>query len=188
MSLSVDQLAGYVERGLDDDLACWFPEAPPVEVPASTRPVGPFLGRLPQHAATALAAFDRKVRSGGMRQCLDVFDWSYAFDFAANGCTVLDGDYTTELGDEEVWSLGADGGGNLYVLRTDGRVSVWFHEEEVLEEGTGFDTLDAFVWSAVRFRAVRAGVLDLATVEADFRSLAQPGALAPGIGLLASMT
>ncbi|MFB7831077.1 hypothetical protein [Streptomyces sp. NPDC056056] len=187
MPLLVEQLTGYVERGLDADLARWFPDAPPVVMPEPIRPVEPFLTRLPQHAATALAAFDRRVRSGAMRQCLDVHDWSYAFDFAANGCAVLESDYTTELGDDDVWSLGADGGGNLYVLRTEGRVAVWFHEEEVLEEGTGFDNLDVFVWSAVRYRAVRAGALDLAEVEDDFRSLAQPGVLAPEIGLLASM-
>ncbi|MFI8361671.1 hypothetical protein ACIGD1_16050 [Streptomyces sp. NPDC085612] len=45
-----------------------------------------------------------------------------------------------------------------------------------------------FVWSAVRYRAVRAGVLDLAAVEADFRSLAQPGVLAPEVGLLAGLS
>ncbi|MFF7295985.1 hypothetical protein [Streptomyces sp. NPDC008265] len=188
MSLLVDHLTGYVERDLDADLARWFPDAPPVAIPAPIRPVEPFLARLPGDAATALAAFDRRVRSGTMRQCLDVHDWSYAFDFAANDCAVLDSDYETELGDEDVWSLGADGGGNLYMMRANGRVAVWFHEEEVLEEGTDFDNLDVFVWSAVRYRAVRAGVLDLAAVEADFRSLAQPGVLAPEVGLLAGLS
>lgn len=188
MPLVVNQLTGYVERDLDADLARWFPREPPVEIPASTRPVEPFLAQLPRDAATALAAFDRKVRSGAMTQCLDIYDWSYAFDFAANDCTVRDSDYETELSDDDVWSLGADGGGNLYVMRTDGRVAVWFHEEEVLEEGTDFDNLDVFLWSAVRYRAVRAGTLDLATVEDDFRSLAQPGVLAPEVGLLAYLT
>ncbi|MFJ7961383.1 hypothetical protein ACIQ62_34330 [Streptomyces sp. NPDC096319] len=184
----LSELTGYIERGLDQDLARWFPDAPPVSMPTPPRPVDPFLARLPRDAATALAAFDRKVRSGTMRQCLDVYEWTYGFDFATNDCTVLDSDYATELGDDDVWSLGADGGGNLYVMRTDGRVAVWFHEEQVLEDGTDFDNLDVFVWSAVRYRAVRAGVLDLAAVEADFRSLAQPGVLAPEIGLLASMS
>lgn len=112
MSLTVDQLTGYAERDLDADLARWFPEAPRVDVPASTRPVGPFLAKLPPDAATALAAFDRRVRSGTLPGgFLDIDDWSYAFDFGANDCRILDSDYETELTDGDVWSLGADGGG-----------------------------------------------------------------------------
>lgn len=73
-------------------------------------------------------------------------------------------------------------------MLTSGRVAVWFHEEEVIEAGTQFDNLDVFLWSVVRYHAVRAGVLDLAAVEADFRALGQPGVLAPGLGLLASLS
>lgn len=188
MSLALDQLTGYVDRGLDADLARWFADEPRVAIPGSTRPVAPFLARLPQDAATALAAFDRKVRSGELAGFLDIYDWSYGFGFAANDCSILDSDYETELSDDDVWSLGADGGGNLYVMLTSGRIAVWFHEEEVIEANTQFDNLDVFLWSIVRYRAVRTGALDLAAVEADFRSLAQPGALEPDVGLLASMS
>ncbi|MEU3796028.1 hypothetical protein [Streptomyces fructofermentans] len=118
---------------------------------------------------------------------LDVYDWSYGFEFGANGCQILDSDYETELSDDDVWSLGADGGGNYYVVLTSGRVAVWFHEEEVIEDETQFDNLDVFLWSVVRYQAVRAGVLDLAEVETDFRVLGQPGVLAPETGLLASL-
>ncbi|GGV21790.1 hypothetical protein [Streptomyces spectabilis] len=188
MSLTVEQLTGYVERGLDADLARWFPDGPRVEVPASTRPVAPFLARLPHDAATALAAFDRRVRAGTLPGVLDIADWSYAFDFAANDCRILGSDHETELSDDDVWSIGADGGGNYYVVLTDGRVAVWFHEEEAVEADTQHDSLDVFLWSLVRYHAVRAGVLDLAEVEGDFRALGQPGALAPGLGLLALMS
>ncbi|MEW2523612.1 hypothetical protein [Streptomyces sp. NPDC047071] len=188
MSLTVDQLTGYVERDLDADLARWFPGGPRVDVPASTRPVAPFLARLPRDAATALAGFDRRVRSGTLPGVLDMADWSYGFDFAANDCRILDSDYETELCDDDVWSVGADGGGNYYVVRTSGRVAVWFHEEEVIEARTQYDSLDVFVWSVVRYHAVRAGVLDLAAVEADFRALGQPGVLEPEHGLLASLS
>ncbi|MFJ4774303.1 hypothetical protein ACIP88_35220 [Streptomyces uncialis] len=188
MSLTVDQLTGYVERDLDSDLARWFPDEARVDIPASTRPVEPFLANLPPAAATALAGFDRRVRAGTLPQRLDIHDWSYAFDFEANDCRILDSDYKTELSDDDVWSIGADGGGNYYVVLTSGRVAVWFHEEEVIEAGTQFDNLDVFLWSVVRYHAVRAGVLDLAAVEADFRALGQPGALAPGVGLLASLS
>ncbi|MEU1557949.1 hypothetical protein ABZ517_35345 [Streptomyces scabiei] len=189
MSLTVDQLNGYGERDLDADLARWFPGAPRVDVPASTRPVAPFLAKLPPDAATALAAFDRRVRSGTLPGgFLGIYDWSYAFDFAANDCQILDSDYETELSDDDVWSLGADGGGNYYVMLANGRVAVWFHEEEVIEAETQFDNLDVFLWSVVRHQAVRAGVLDLAAVEADFHALGQPGVLAEGTGLLASLT
>lgn len=123
-----------------------------------------------------------------MPQCLDIYDWSYAFDFEANGCQILDSDHETELSDDDVWSIGADGGGNYYVVLTSGRVAVWFHEEEVIEANTQFDNLDVFLWSIVRYRAVRAGVLDLAAVESDFRTLGQPGVLAPEIGLLALLS
>ncbi|WP_045561337.1 hypothetical protein [Streptomyces sp. FxanaA7] len=188
MPLTVDQLTGYVERGLDGDLARWFPDEERVDLPASTRPVAPFLTRLPPAAATALAAFDRRVRSGAMPRFLDLYDWSYAFEFAENDAVILDSDYETELSDDDVWSVGCDGGGNYYVVLTDGRVAVWFHEEQVIEADTQYDNLDVFLWSLVRYGAVRAGVLDLASVEDDFRALAQPGALAPEIGLLALMS
>ncbi|MCC9711211.1 hypothetical protein E4N62_41915 [Streptomyces sp. MNU76] len=74
-----------------------------------------------------------------------------------------------------------------YVVLTSGRVALWFHEEQVIEADTQYDNLDVFLWSVVRYAAVRAGVLDPAAVEADFRSLGRPGALAPEIGLLALM-
>ncbi|MYY13442.1 hypothetical protein GT204_32340 [Streptomyces sp. SID4919] len=188
MPLTVDRLAGYVDRDLDSDLARWFPDDARVGVPASTRSVEPFLAKLPPDAATALAGFDRRVRAGTLPQRLDIHDWSYAFDFEANGCRVLGSDYRTELSDDDVWSIGADGGGNYYVVLTSGLVAVWFHEEEVIEAGTQFDNLDVFLWSVVRYHAVRAGVLGLAAVEADFRALGQPGVLAPGLGLLASLS
>lgn len=188
MSLTVDQLAGYVERDLDADLARWFAGAPRAGIPADARPVDPFLARLPMDAAAALAAFDRRVRSGTLPAVLGIEDWSYAFDFAANDCRVLDSDYETELSDEDVWSVGADGGGNYFVVLAHGRVAVWFHEEEVLEPHTRFDSLDVFVWTMVRYHAVRSGALDLAEVEPAFRTLAQPGVLAPEIGLLATLS
>ncbi|MDX3453714.1 hypothetical protein PV396_17430 [Streptomyces sp. ME02-8801-2C] len=189
MPITIEQLAGYVDRDLDADLARWFPDAPGADIPASTRPVEPFLARLPGDAATALAGFDRRVRSGTVPAgFLDIYDWSYGFDFEANDCRILDSDYETELSDDDVWSLGADGGGNYYVVLTNGRVAVWFHEEEVIEADTQFDNVDVFLWSVVRYCAVRAGVLELAEVEADFRTLGQPGMLAEGTGLLASLS
>lgn len=54
MTLTVADLAGYVERHLDADLARWFPDAERVSVGADARPVAPFLGRLP--AASAVEA------------------------------------------------------------------------------------------------------------------------------------
>ncbi|MGW5437699.1 hypothetical protein [Nocardia asteroides] len=187
MTLSLADLVGYTDRDLDADLARWFGDAEPVAVPAGTRPVAPFLARLAPADATALAALDRRVRSGALPQFLDIFDWSYAFDFAGNDCGLLDADYTTELTDDDVFTIGADGGGNLYTVLTNGQVAVWFHEEEVLEGGTRFDNLDVFLWSYVRYGAVRAGKLALADVEADFRALGQDGALTPDLGLLSGM-
>lgn len=188
MPLTVDQLSGYVDRDLDADLARWFARAPRVEFSEPVRPVEPFLARLPLDAATTLASFDRKVRSGTLPDFLDIADWSYGFEFEANHCEILNSDYTTRLCDADVWSIGCDGAGNHYVVLTDGRVAVWFHEEQVIEADTQYENLDVFLWSLVRYRAVRAGVLDLAAVEEDFRSLGQPGALAPEIGLLAYMS
>ncbi|MGW5316964.1 hypothetical protein [Nocardia thailandica] len=187
MTLTLADLVGYTDRALDADLARWFPDAEPVVVPASTRPVAPFLARLAPAHADALAAFDRRVRSGRLPRFLDIFDWSYGFDFAGNDCGLLDADYTTELTDDDVFSIGADGGGNLYVVLTGGQVAVWFHEEEVLEGGTRFDNLDVFLWSVVRYRAVRAGRLDFAEVAADFTALGQDGALDEEMGLVRLM-
>ncbi|MGY2010066.1 hypothetical protein ACW9HC_24055 [Nocardia gipuzkoensis] len=187
MTLTREDLAGYIERDLDADLERWFPGRPAVAVPEETRLVTPFLERLAPADAAALAAFDRRVRSGRMPQFLDIYSWSYGFDFAADDCGIRDSDYETELTDDDVYSIGADGGGNLYVVLTTGQIGVWFHEEEVVEESTRFDDLDVFVWSVVRYQAVRAGVLQRATVEADFLSLGQDGALEPELGLLRSM-
>ncbi|MCP2315693.1 hypothetical protein APR12_001026 [Nocardia amikacinitolerans] len=184
MTLTLADLVGYTDRDLDADLARWFPDATPVQVPEQTRPVTPFLARLAPADAAALAALDRRVRSGRLPQFLDIFSWSYGFDFGENGCGLLDSDYTTELADDDVYSIGADGGGNLYVVLTNGQVAVWFHEEEVLEGGTRFDNLDVFLWSFVRYRAVRAGKLARSAVEADFVALGQDGALEPNLGLL----
>lgn len=188
MPVTLADLAGYVDRGLDADLARWFADEPPVEIPADTRPVESFLARLPADAAAALAAFDRRVRSGALPRFLDIHDWSYAFEFAENDCQILDSDYETELSDDDVWSLGADGSGSYHVVLADGRVALWFHEEQVIEAETQYDNLDVFLWSVVRYHAVRAGVLDLAEVEDDFRALGQPGVLAPEIGLLATLS
>ncbi|MEU1521357.1 hypothetical protein ABZ413_04030 [Nocardia rhamnosiphila] len=188
MPITRADLTGYIERDLDADLTRWFPDRPRVEIPRSAvRPVEPFLERLDPTAAAALAGFDRRVRSGTMPQFLDIYDWSYGFGFAANRCGLLDSDYRTELTDDDVYTVGADGGGNLYTLLTSGQVAIWFHEEEVLEGGTRFDDLDTFVWSQVRYQAVRAGELDPGPVADDFRALGQDGALAPEIGLLASL-
>lgn len=184
MTLTVADLAGYVERDLDADLARWFADAPRVDVGADARPVEPFLARLEAGPAAALRAFDQKVRSGTLAQFLDIYDWSYAFDFAANECGITDSDYETVLSDDDVYSIGADGSANYYVVLTNGQVAVWFSEEEVLEGNTRFDNLDVFVWSAVRHRAVREGKLDRASVEADFVSLGQDGALDPDVGML----
>ncbi|MQY31367.1 hypothetical protein [Nocardia aurantia] len=187
MTLSLGDLAGYTDRDLDADLARWFSDAERVEVPAETRSVEPFLARLAPDDAAALAALDRRVRSGALPLFLDVFDWSYGFDFAGNDCRILDSDYETELTDDDVYSIGADGDGNYFCVLTTGEIAVWFHEEEVLEGGTRFDNLDVFLWSYVRYGAVRAGRLALAEVEADFRALGQDGALDEGLGLLSRM-
>ncbi|WP_433724244.1 hypothetical protein ACQP0C_26755 [Nocardia sp. CA-129566] len=187
MTLTLADLVGYTDRDLDADLVRWFPDATPVHVPEQTRSVAPFLARLAPADAAALAAFDRRVRSGQLPQFLDIFFWSYGFDFAVNDCGIRDSDYTTELTDDDVYSIGADGGGNLYVVLTNGQVAVWFHEEEVLEGGTRFDNLDVFLWSYVRYRAVRAGRLTRSAVAADFQTLGQDGALEPNLGLLSLM-
>ncbi|OXR45629.1 hypothetical protein B7C42_01921 [Nocardia cerradoensis] len=188
VTLSPADLIGYVDSGLDADLSRWFADAEPVVVPEQTRSATPFLARLAPADAAALAALDTQVRSGVMPQFLDIFDWSYGFDFAGNECGILDADYTTELTDADVFSVGADGGGNLFCVLTNGQVALWFHEEEVLEGGTRFDNLDVFVWSFLRYRAVRAGRLELEAVAADFRALGQDGALEPQLGLLSLMS
>ncbi len=187
VTLTLADLVGYTDRNLDTDLARWFPDSATVQLPEQTRPVAPFLERLAPTDAAALAAFDRRVRSGRLPQFLDIFDWSYGFDFAGNDCGIIDSDYSTELTDDDVYSIGADGGGNLYVVLTNGQVAVWFHEEEVLEGGTRFDNLDVFLWSFVRYRAVRAGKLERSAVESDFLALGQDGALEPQLGLLRLM-
>ncbi|MFC8042626.1 hypothetical protein [Nocardia sp. NPDC057353] len=188
MAITKEELSGYIERDLDADLERWFGDRPRAVIdPAEVRPVEPFLARLAPADAAALAGYDRRVRAGTLPDILDIADWSYGFGFAANDCGLLDSDYRTEVADDDVYTVGADGGGNLYTVLRSGQVAVWFHEEEVLEGGTRFDDLDTFVWSLVRYHAVRAGVLGPATVTADFLALGQDGAVAPEVGLLATM-
>ncbi|XVU26685.1 hypothetical protein ACQPZJ_06430 [Actinoplanes sp. CA-054009] len=189
MALTVASLTGYIERDLDADLARFFPSPDDVvELEEEVRPLAPFLARLAPSDAAALTALDRRVRSGTMPDFCDMADWSYGFDFAENECGILDSDYETQLTDDDVYSVGADGGGNYYVVLTNGQVAVWFHEEEVIEAGTRFDNLDVFVWHMVRYRAVRDGALSRDEVEADFRALGQDGAVAAEVGLLASLS
>ncbi|KUL30825.1 hypothetical protein [Actinoplanes awajinensis] len=180
MALQPADLTGYVTRDLDADLARWLAGEPRVTLPAAVALVTPFLSLLPASDAAALAGFDSRVRSGALPQFLDVYDWSYGFDFAANDCAVHNA--------EQVWSLGADGGGNLYCVLPDGEIGIWFHEEELIEDGTRFDNLDVFLWSAVRYRAIQLGVLALADVRDDFVSLGQGGVLHPELGLIHSLT
>jgi hypothetical protein len=187
--LTVADLNGYAERDLAADLTRFLPDRPllaDLDLD-ETRPIEPFRQRLPAAAAAALTAFDRLVRSGTMPDFLDIAEWSYGFDFAANECGILDSDYETELSEDDVHSIGADGGGNLYLVLTSGQVAVWFHEEEVLEGHTRFDNLDVFLWSQVRYEAVRDGTLALADVAADFESLGQDGVLEPELGLLTTL-
>ncbi|WP_433826053.1 hypothetical protein ACQP2E_28655 [Actinoplanes sp. CA-015351] len=186
MTITVAELTGYVERDLDADLARWFPGADPADV-GEAKPVAPFLDRLPPPAAAALAAFDLRVRTKRIPEDLDISDWSYGFDFAGNDCGILDSDYETALTDDDLYSIGADGGGNYYVVLTNGQVAVWFHEEEVIEANTRFDNLDVFVWSLIRYHAVLAGTLPLTEVEPDFLALAQDGAVGSDLGMLAIM-
>ncbi|HWS36560.1 MAG TPA: hypothetical protein VN408_27970 [Actinoplanes sp.] len=184
MTLTPDDLIGYVERDLDADIARWFPDAGRAEVPAGTRSIDHLTGRLPASGAAALAAFDQRVRAGAIPGVFEIADWSYGFDFAGNECSILDSDYETEVSDDDVFSLAADGGGNLWTLLVNGQVAVWFHEEGVLEADTRFDHLDVFVWSLIRYYAVRAGVLPRTAVEADFLALNQGGMVHPESGLL----
>ncbi|MBM2618775.1 hypothetical protein JIG36_24765 [Actinoplanes sp. LDG1-06] len=176
MPLSPADLAGYVDRDLDTDLARWFAGTEPITLDGDVRPVEPFLARLAPADAAALAAFDRRVRSGTMPAFLDIADWVYGFDFAANGCGILDSDYATELTDDDLYAVAADGSGSYYVVLTNGQVATWFHEEEVVEGHTRFDNLDVFVWTMVRYQAVRDGKLTWADVQDDFDALAQDGA------------
>ena len=184
MTLTVADLAGYIERDLDADLARWFAGSDPIVLEEEVRPVEPFLARLAPADAAALAAFDRRVRSGAMPQFMDVYDWVYGFDFAGNDCGILDSDYETELTDDDLYAVAADGGGNYFAVLTNGQVATWFHEEEVIEANTRFDNPDVFVWTMVRYQAVREGKLNRADVEADFVALAQDGMLNEGTGLL----
>ncbi|WP_027346276.1 hypothetical protein [Hamadaea tsunoensis] len=187
MALTLTDLRGYADRDLDADLARWLPDEPRIEIPAETRSVDGLLDRLPPDGAAALTALDRRVRSGAMPNFLDVHDWSYGFGFAENDCGIVDSDYETEVSEEDVYTIGADGGGNLYTVLANGQVAIWFHEEEVLEGGTRFDNLDVFLWSAVRYAAVRRGTLRRSEVEADFIALGQDGALDPEVGMLRYM-
>lgn len=178
MPLSLSQIDGYVERGLDADAAKWFADAARVSIADSIPPVNAFAAKLPAKASKSLLAFDAKVRGGKFPTvpCLDIMDdWTYGFDFVKNGVEVLDGDGNDVAAD--VWTLALDGGGNHYLQLPNGKVAVWNHEESSIEDHTQFEDLDVFLWSMLRLGAVRAKKLAKADIAGDFEALAQPGAL-----------
>lgn len=181
MSTNLAELTGYVEQDLDADLAYWFPGERPVSIASTIRPVEPFLARLPVDAARALESLDRKVRGGTLTAIptLDIAeDWSYGFDFIANGVELFhedDEDETDVAG--EVWCLGLDGDGNQYVVLASGRVALWNHEEGVIERDSQFNSIDVFLWTMVRVSALRAGILRYADIEPEFNALGQQAPL-----------
>jgi len=180
MALRPERLVGYIARDLESDLARWLPDAERVSVSPGVRPVAPFAARMPGGAAQVLLDFDAKVRSGALASLyrLNICDeWTYGFDFASHGVEVLDADRETDIA-ADVWSLATDGGGNHYVLLTNGQVALWIHDEGGLEEGgAGFDGLDALLWWKVRAAAVHRGVLTWSDVEPELVALQEAGVI-----------
>lgn len=141
------------------------------------RPSSTFVDRLPKPAAASLLAFDELVVSGKMpslRRLSLENDWDYGFDFAGNECQVWEEGKDIA---KDVFALGEDGDGNKYVLRVDGRVYVWNHEQYALETHTMFSSLDALLYTAVQIEALDRGTLTRDVVEKNLRALGDPGAL-----------
>ena len=117
-------------------------------------------------AARALAGWDELARAGTIP---DVYRFEqgdrYGFDFAAAGVPVFVGGTNVAA---DVWALGHDGGGNVYLVTTSGAVRIWNHETYALEPAnrSGFTSLDAFAWALVRLAAVDARRLTAADLRA----------------------
>jgi hypothetical protein len=177
--LRVEQLRGYVRTHLAADLDRWFGEEPAVRLDAGVPGVEPFLARLPPSAAMALSSLDGLVRSGAMARLPSLDIWgaeTYGYDFAAEGVAVRLRSRQPDLA-ATVWSLGLDGGGNHYVLMPDGRVLLWLHAEDVIEDDAWFSDLDTFMWCLVRLAAARSGCLARDELRPALEALDQPGAL-----------
>ncbi|MFE0703995.1 hypothetical protein [Streptomyces sp. NPDC058872] len=186
LPVTADRLSGYTERDLDGDLARWFPRLE--RMSPVVRQVSPFLAKLPPDAARALVSFDTRVRSGQMPNFIDE-NWpegDYGFDFRAEGAEdLLAGNPEEAVSADDVWPLGVDGGGNRYLMMTNGRVMAWDHSGGVEGyEWSGFSSMDVFLWAMVRYRAVVTGVLPADEVRADFVAMGEPGISNPVLGLL----
>jgi hypothetical protein len=156
---TIDTSSYITGGGLQRDIARWYPDAPR----ASCQPpldVGAFLERLEPGARAALQAFDALVHGGGFPSLSNfgiAEDWTYGVDLAAN-------DQEATFGDEDVigdiFPLAADGGGNAFVQLLDGRVGIWNHEEQLIEDHTLFASLEECLWILLRIEAVEDDLLE----------------------------
>lgn len=177
--MKIASLAGYVQKGLTDDAKKWFAKTERCEVAdEKIRKLSTFLAHLDEEHHATMKALDAMIRGKKFPsiQGVDISDdWTYGFDFAKNDVEILDED-GEPVDAASVWSLACDGGGNHYMVTSDGRVVVWNHEEGNIEGHTQFANLDVFFWVMLRLAAIEDGKLQKKDVEKEIRSLKQGGA------------
>ncbi|MEM9191025.1 MAG: hypothetical protein AAGF12_17700, partial [Myxococcota bacterium] len=145
-SLAAD-MARLVPDGEINDFLSWRAE----QVAKGRRPLDPdeFSAQLRPEARGAFSAWWELVRSGEFRDPSG-FALLFGYNLSADGVALkLDGEDISE----GAFPLGADMGGNFFVLLSDGAVVIWNHEEDTVEEHTRFPSLDAFAWTLLHVHA-----------------------------------
>ncbi len=161
----------YVAKHMDDDTARWLGGEHMQAVDEDVRPVTEFLATLPSDAARVLKEWDRRARAGTIPFVIALEDYQYGDDLAAAGIPVTaDGEEMSS----RVWSLGHDGGGNLYLVLPSGKVQVWDHETEKLCK-IAFPSLDAFAWALVLQAAADKGSVSREEAIQQLKQYAEQG-------------
>lgn len=171
-------LAGYVVDGRFEHDVRTLHDGGKVkfEPPSKVQATAAFAERLPEAARLSLLALDRWVGEGSFPSLSNFHpDHTFGLDFAAReDLEVLDADFEKDLSGE-VFAMASDGGGNVFCLLTNGRVAIWNHEEENIEDHTQFASLDIALWVLLRVEAVGDGKLDADELRPQLAALGEGG-------------
>ena len=165
-------IEAFINPQLDEEIARLVPDGDPSDHEAwkkaqvlRGRPpmdATEFAKRLEGRAAESLLALAQIVQSGAFRDTND-FALDFGYDLAGDGVEILlDGQNVTS----DVFSLGNDMSGNVFLVLPDGRVGIWSPNEGTVEEHTRFPSLDALIWTLVHVHAATEAHLEFHDVHA----------------------
>jgi len=142
------------------------------ESASAQMPSSDFVQRLPAAAQASLTALHEMVRSGKVPAIYRFnTNLGWGFDFKANDVEVLNAAFEGDLSGD-VFSLATDGGGNHFCLQANGKVVVWNHEENNIEDHTQFESLDEALWCILHREAISDDNLSYEEVKEVFAAKA----------------